>query len=473
MRSIAMLTVALLSGCEEPAPPIVPDVERPAAPEPRPEPDPARPWTVRFVRACSEWSYATARADSRHIVACERAVYDRATGVLLRIAPAGHEHVGARGEWSYWSASEGVILATEGAREPIAIAGDLSPVEAAATGELIAHGSGSYHRVRGATAELIGGSEICDPAVAMRADGDVVQCLVRDDEGTTLRAVGQNTRVALPRLDDARWTGSHWIAVGDRVYWIDEAGSIVHQRDAIEPRLLDVSTDGALVSSDGRTEIWRLDGDGLAIEPVYARRSDEGAFAGDQIVLLLSSRNIVWLHRGEPRALPELPAPTPPRGFVALRPAVDDDSASWQGEAGTFNRGPNDVAAFSRERPWAHVVVSRSDALELSRFTDDAAWAAMAAARYLDDGSERWARHWRGEEGRVMRGHTYIGGCERTHIDVVVRERGEVLETWVVHSAHGRGFDSILGAMPDGSVEIREARSDDYRGDPSIGSTSD
>ena len=118
---------------------------------------------------------------------------------------------------------------------------------------------------------------------------------------------------------------------------------------------------------------------------------------------------------------------------------------------------------------FALVVVSRSEAVELSRFDDLEGWASAAAARYVDPGSQRWAKAWRGEAGREMRGHAYIGGCERTHIDVVVRERGPVLERWRVYTSDGESGDAILGETPSHARSLASVRGDSYEGDPSIG----
>ena len=93
----------------------------------------------------------------------------------------------------------------------------------------------------------------------------------------------------------------------------------------------------------------------------------------------------------------------------------------------------------------------------------------MVAARFVEPGEQRWAKHWRSDEGRVLRAHWYIGGCMREHVDVLVRERGDVLERWVVQSADGEGLDPILGPIPAAARDARLLGGDAYRGDPSIG----
>jgi hypothetical protein len=160
-----------------------------------------------------------------------------------------------------------------------------------------------------------------------------------------------------------------------------------------------------------------------------------------------------------------------PAGFEPLAPDVDGDTRSFEGDGAVIGRDLADVAAFSSEsQGYAHIVVSRSDAAELARFADDdERWAHMVAARYVDRGDDRWARWWRDDEGtRTLRGHTYIGGCERTHIDYLVVERGPTLELWTTYTARG-DVDGVYGALPSRAREVAEQRAPAYPGDPSIG----
>ena len=135
-------------------------------------------------------------------------------------------------------------------------------------------------------------------------------------------------------------------------------------------------------------------------------------------------------------------------------------------------RARDEVAAF--EHPgegFAHVVVAWSDRAELARFEhDDAAWGRAVMARYVEHGSERTAHVYRDASGaRRLRGHAYIGGCERTHIDVRVRELPDALEHWTMHTGEREHVDALLGAIPPSAIAIDDGWRDRYAGDPSTG----
>lgn len=68
-----------------------------------------------------------------------------------------------------------------------------------------------------------------------------------------------------------------------------------------------------------------------------------------------------------------------------------------------------------------------------------------------------------------MRGHTWIGGCERTHVDVAVIEREDRLELWIAYTGERAEIDRILPAVPPGARRIDDGARDGYAGDPSIG----
>lgn len=71
----------------------------------------------------------------------------------------------------------------------------------------------------------------------------------------------------------------------------------------------------------------------------------------------------------------------------------------------------------------------------------------------------------------MVRGHTYIGGCERAHIDVLVRETEGGLEIWTAISGRRGAFETALGRIPRDARPVRAAENDRYEGDPSIGPT--
>jgi hypothetical protein len=89
--------------------------------------------------------------------------------------------------------------------------------------------------------------------------------------------------------------------------------------------------------------------------------------------------------------------------------------------------------------------------------------------RYLDPGEQRWARFYRDGSGlRVVRGHVYIGGCERTHTSVMVREREDGIEIWTAHSGSPRA-PRALPPIPSDARRVPGVVGDSYEGDPSIG----
>ncbi len=306
-------------------------------------------------------------------------------------------------------------------------------------------------------------------------EGQLIACngAVYDPETGELVDVREGVEHPGPAGDDTQAEDGARLEIAEgEARWLDGDGRVLATRSAPgHPFVLDTSGDGArLVSGDEGTELWRLEDGAIRTETVHPRRADDGVFAGPHIVLSLPPRTAVWLHRGEPGSLAELPPPEAPERFDRLEPDVDGDMPSFEGNGSIFGRDSVDVAAFDRRGSrFTMITVSRSDAGELARFEDDAAWARMAAARYVEPGARRWARRWRDEAGhRVVRGHSYIGGCERVHIDVRVVERDGVLERWMIYTADGE-VDDVVGPIPEDAVEIVEARSDDYPGDPSIG----
>jgi hypothetical protein len=219
---------------------------------------------------------------------------------------------------------------------------------------------------------------------------------------------------------------------------------------------------------DGAAEIWRRRGGATVIESVAPVGIEDGAFVGeDEVVILTTTRVALWLHRGPAAELPDLGAPAVPAGFTRLRETLDGTQVVFEGEDGSIvSRRPGAIAAFSSDEPSVEVTIHRTDAAELSAF-GGAAWGDAVAARYLEPGHERWAFTWTDEGGRVFRGHTYIGGCERTHIDVLVRERGAVLERWIAYSPRGR-IGSAHPATPHDAAAVA-VTADSWGGETSTG----
>lgn len=476
------------------------------------------PWAIRFSRACSVWESSSLAVTQAHVFSCGHSIYDASSAALVDVQRARLRPLGSAGALSLWELSEPdaaarLVVRDEALRmHSVDLAGGRHTRPCAAGWIELDDGRGTCARAelrQGMSApdgrsvlvwsdtqllrvDLVSRrvlslphGDACAGAIGVGFDADgQVQCMVSASSGETLlRTLGAEE--ARDRALGAHYYHARWSPRGDAILaqrtgalvFLDAEGAPAAERelsqsDHGEEGVLDVSLTGAaLVTGRGATELWTLEGGAIRVQPVFAGLATRGAFVGESVVLELSSRATVWLHRGAPRALSSAPVPSAPPGFTALLPDQEGDAPTFEGDGDTLNRDLGDVAAFSGES--AHVVVSRSDASELARFADDdAAWARMVAARYVERGSDRWAYFHRDAAGRrVVVGHSYIGGCERTHTDVRVTELdGQTLERWRVYSGERDGIDSILGAHPSDAVEILSARSDTYEGDPSIGS---
>lgn len=340
-----------------------------------------------------------------------------------------------------------------------------------------------------------------DPPAAPRVERE-------PSRATAVTAPGSAPEVTQPRLAPwgvlfvrscSVWTATHLVVAADAVTicdgheldlatgafrrareegWFDADGHVWDDSRA-EPdgaRRLATRADGAaLVSSSRGTRLRVRAGATTAEETVFPFAADQGAFIGDRIVLL-SNNDAVWLARGAPARAVEAP-PATPAGYEALAPIIerntDSDDPAWPAfgnDGGSqYTRRISDVAGFQSRAGW--VTVSRYDVAELSRARDDDEWASFAMARHLDLGEQRTAKTWRDAAGRrVARGHTYIGGCERAHIDVEVRERaGGAIEVWTATSGQRGALTGALGAMPRDARTVSAVRGDAYVGDPSIG----
>ena len=456
------------------------------------------PYAVRFVRSCLQWSATELLGSDRHIFGCNGAVFDGASGELLEVRDDDPSiGLAAVGERSLWRRSDDddVAILSAGLAQEITVHADVHFADAVPSPDgrrvALASDDGLYLlELEGRSLRPHPGAGACatNLGYGFSPDGRL-QCAIGEDGAFSLLTFdgrGGEVRSPLPDLLFARWTrnGAHIVGVGESaVHWLDSSGRVVtSEPHAAGVELLASDADSVVVAEDGRTELWSLRSGQAEVEVLYDRRAEAAAVSGDQIVLSVVPNTLVWLRRTEGAAATpspaanaataSLPIPDPPAGFTALEAGSDGTESVFRGSQVLFNRAPHEIAAFVRDgRGFAIVRVMRSDADEMAHFaSNDAAWAAAVATRYVEAGAQRWAKFFRDEEGsRVLRGHAYIGGCERTHFDVLVRERGQILERWVVATNDGRSMDAILGPIPGEARAVQRARSDEYRGDPSVG----
>lgn len=483
MRAIALfsLVVLALAGCDRDAPAPAPEL----APEPAPAaatptPEPLAPWAVRTVRTCSTWSGSTLQATDRHLFACDGATFDARTARLVRGGFQVQRRLATQGDRSAWAVLDANAVAIfDGSLHERRISvpdawfgGGAFSADGSRLLLVDEHGL-SMLALRTGTLSRPDGAERCTDAVGLGFDGEGrPQCVVPRDEGDALVTLGAG-EVALEGAQSAHWAGDFVVVhTGEAIRWLRTDGTLVAQRDAAHRQgVLDVRDDGAvIVSGDafgrgtvnervGATERWWLEGDVVHHETLYDRPSERGVFVGDEIALAVFE-HVVWLHRGPAADLDRSP-PATPEGYERL-PAHEhtfgDDN---------FERGPEDVARFSSRN--SSLLLSRTHADELAGFEGLDAWARAAMSRYVEVGTERWAKAWAEPDGsRVLRGHSYIGGCERTHIDVLVRERGETLERWVAMSGEPTQ-DGPFASMPDDARDVSDTIVEGYAGDPSTG----
>jgi hypothetical protein len=491
---IAMLAcIAVSFGCDrsDPAPALRPEPAPIVAPTSEPASSLAAPWRVRFARDCSEWSGSALVASRRRVIACDGAIYDL-EGALRRVdsvgwpsaavgdhfffAPTGtEEELRARGEWE--PGEDAVVVRDEELHRVAILRGEAELAPLVFGERLFAVGAAAVYTIDLAQARMtaLPSAEGCAGAAALDAGGDRIRCVVPCGRAHCLRTVG-GSDLPIGSTDPARFVGRDLVVAGEHeVRWIDESGATRHVRPLREAEILAVDGDRALVSSFDGVELERIAGGRLEIERVFDARAAQGVFAGERIVLMLEGRDVVWLERGAPD-LPATAAPPVPEGFVALEPAIvasNDDRAAPRAvfrdsDGDEYMRNRTHVAAFVSVTD--AVFVSRTDTVELSRFRDgDVRWAQAVAARYLDRGQHRWAKTWRDEHGRrVFRGHTYIGGCERSDIDLSIREDDRGLERWELTEASEGAIERLFGAVPSSAIEVDLGESR-YEGDPSIG----
>lgn len=495
-RPAALVLACVVTACGASADPALPRSPPAAAAPPPPTttaptlaaaPAPEGPWGIRFVRSCLVYAPTQLFASGDRVFACSGGIYDAESGALTGFQADDAYAVGLLHDSSLWR-----VLDTDWRMRVRTESGALEPFTAdAPIWEIAASSDGSRRLGRGddalywldeaaRTASPVEGSERCASALAIGFTREgAPACLVACDDVSCVRTLGPDGGEArLPRraVGDARFDprgGVVLVRWEDGAAFLDTAGHVLAERplaraEGQEASFLASTDAGAmLVATDVATELWSLEGTSVRVEHVLDEPAHEAIFAGPHVVATVRNGEVVWARRGV-AASPSLPPPSPPAGFRALTPGEDGRVTTFEEDGMVLNRDPGDVAAFTSQD--GEIVVRRSDAGELARFTDDAAWAAAVATRFVEHGSERWAYWFRDAEGhRTVLGHAYIGGCERTHFDVRVTERGDVLEVWSYATAEREGVRGALGERPSDAHEIVEARDDTFHGDPSTG----
>lgn len=490
MTRAAALLLLFALGCEEKASIRPEPLAAPAAAAPAPAP--LAPYRVRFVRPCPVWSGRPLLATTGYVMSCAR--HDAESGALIDVPdetdlPYGEVAVGER---SVEAAGTGGLILRDADRRSRRVASGTRFERAIAPSpdgaRALVVGPDGLAELDLASAQLrpVAGSRACGGASEVGYDAEGrAQCVVYADGAAALRTVGLEEAAPLASYRHLRWDprGGRLLVffTDDVARWLRSDGAVIAERPAEEARLLAIGPEGeALVEVEGeRTERWTLQGDAIEVETLFPRPASEAAFAGSQIVLSLRTPGVVWLHRGPARRAPDADVPAP-EGFTPLEPAVDAGWPVWRSETGgQWPRAANDVAAFVQRGGYVALRVASAERAELARFeADDAAWARVVAARFVEAGDERWATYWRDDEGRALRGHAYIGGCERTHVDVRVRERGDAIELRVMHTGlQQQDREALLraglGAVPADALPAPGVDGGGYPGDPSIGRVGD
>jgi hypothetical protein len=485
-RARTLVLILLFAGCGSPATPqattsAAPAPAAPASAPPSAAPAPApstAPFAVRFARSCPEWSFGPFFATRERLLVCGLA-YDT-TGALvgagtvgLELA-AGRERVitqppdaeretGSDGSLAVYDATLQRIGTLAGVDVEAALV-DGSPLYASDDQGLAAIDPSTWAVTRVPN----GGG--CAGAVAL-ADAPL-RCVTECDDGLCLRTVadGSTVRIASDRPSSLVHVPDGWLLIdegGARI--VGDDGTTRARRGPPVDRVLAQRDDRVLVALEDRTELWTVRASGIDAERVYDVRAEAGAFVGDRLVLRVLPDDVVWLERGAP-PLAASPSVTAPQGARALSAAAEEGGPmSWVSERGSlFARRRADLAAFEMESE-GEVVVWRIDPAELGGVHDDVDWARRLGERVVPRGSERWASLWSRTPGaRVLRGHTYIGGCERTNIDVLAREQPDgSIEVWSAMEADAQARAQLFGPEPADPQRVLE--SDRYEGDPSIG----
>ncbi len=505
------------------APAIAP---RPVAPQPAPpnEPAPSAGLHLHFARQCTwgDWFNAGAYLVAcRSIFDAETGRYLRPQPRQSPLLRLGENTVWSTG---YWGDDEGP--ATVLLRDPsfriirrVALSEAISRAIAIGDDEIVGVGRDSVVRVRFSTSTVERVALSCgdhDTLLALsNRPGAPVACVTHRDGDTMLTREGRPPQEIAGYFDDARidsrgrivmagavgqgddrtyrlgwWdangralataerpasihvvdllaTGEVLATVGERTELISlRAGGMAARPHISIERILDQVEDRRLVLTSDAIELWERHDGALRREQVLAVDAENvnadvvhGAFLGDYVAVHLDD-TIRWFAPDPIEALT-----TPPlflgKRFTECEEMERDDA---RGRAYGADRSvpitPIDVAAFVCDD--LTVRVSRSDAAELRRDDDDE-WARAVMDRYVRNGAERFGQFFRAETGeRIVVGHYYVGGCERSHHMVTAIERGDVLE--VVRNVSRR----VLLPIPTSArtITVEEGA---YVGDPSVG----
>ena len=498
MRVLLRVGTVLLLGCGSTAAPAsssVPALPGPAPSSPTPT-APREPWGIAWVSTCSEYASHQLFATDHRVLACGMLFDDQGALVAARDTGSILATLGDRSLWRSTGTSTEIAARGETPGGLVWRDEDLDPIGPLALGStdlvetlarrgpmiLGAHDEGALaiDLASGTTTRI----DACARAEALgwSREGEV-QCVERCDEGACLWTA-PGARVVLPdALGSVGWSSraavqdaasADWLVLSDsHARWLDDHGAVIETRDVAGATVLDADDDGRiLVALPSGVELWRFDGARTSTERVLDAPLRQGVIVGERIVLS-DADDVLWLERGALGLATPTPSATP-AGFHALERAAsmgdDGPPAIFRAAQEVVSRGRASLAAFSAG-PGTLARGGRASAVELARAgSDDSAWARLASDRFLVRGEHRSATTWRTEGGRVLRGHTYIGGCERSDVDVLVREgEGGALEVWTVFAGEPEGIDVLFGPTPADARDVPEARSDRYEGDPSIG----
>jgi hypothetical protein len=480
MRRLVLALV--LAACDGPTVPIdAAPVTVPTAPTETHEP--LLPWGVRYARVCSMGSGSAGTTDGRHYFGCGRgSVTDLATGELLPLRIDDDLELVHAGYtiWRVYRINDPAtndLIVRDGGLRVVAAISNLSEwvVGPGPDGEVLVATETTLLALDLASMRLreVPGGRSCAWAEEVRLRDGVVECVstewievaadgdVWEERTTRVRTLDGRERI----VDDTTEPG---VRLVEGVLWVVDADGTARTRAFGEHAQLDDVRDGeALVSTEDavlRVDLLSLDAE------LVASISGSAHFAGDEIVVAGGGGQMLVLARGASWTAPHLDAATPD-GFTRLQPGFVDHWPVWVGDGSTYDRRGGAIAAFHAERGrLPFVTVSSLDPRELARAgTNDALWGAMLGARHVGVGSDTSLRVFRDGEGRrVFRGHTYVGGCERSHFDVRVRELDGALELTIVVTARRERVTELLGEIPDDALALSPWY-DAYDGDPSIG----
>ncbi len=487
MRALATALVLLAAcGSPPPSPPPQRTETRPKAPVAAPTSDQDEPaaWATRAIRTCPGGPWARPLATDTHVFACAGAIYDIATTRLTSASAERGMNLAATNNRIVWQDDRDGRLVVRDATQELArfrARDQLHGGVATPDGQRVMFVREAAGRARQPyLVELSSGAETvprdwrrCARAgsFGVRQDG-AIQCIERrfgargepPDPGLLI-TLGEPGEAEVGQLEDpAQWVpGRDVIVMRERgaIRWRTTAGEVIAERPSTDQhQVRGVRGDGSALVSVSRREVgtstlerwWPEDGD-VRTEPVWEGAVSDAIFAGDDVVVSRETQ-IVWLGRGGTWETPLAPPVPTPEGYT---PAVANGHWFAYDSGRRAPRGPEDVAMFFKD--WRTLLrVSRTDAAELAGLGRLEDWARAAMTRYLETGTdpdERWARAWEDADGnRVLRGHAY-NRFDESHIDVVVRTRGEVLERYRA-SGHEPTSVDPFGVPPEGAIVVTD-----------------